>query len=72
MVKLSVNGYVSRRVEIIRKDVNACAEKLRRKILRRLNEIFQAAAKVAVGDINHQRMGEKDGPDKRRAEIQLA
>ncbi len=56
MVKVSVKRYVSRRVEIIREEVKVGVEKLRRKTLRRLHEIFQAAAKVAGGDVKHQRV----------------
>ncbi|RJS90244.1 hypothetical protein CW700_01505 [Candidatus Bathyarchaeota archaeon] len=56
MVKVSVKRYVSRRVEIIREEVKVGVEKLRRKTLRRLHEIFQAAAKVAGDDVKHQRV----------------
>ena len=59
MVKVSVKRYISRRVEIIGEEVKVGVEKLRRKTQRRLHEIFQAAAKVAGGDVKHQRVKRK-------------
>ena len=40
MVKVSVNRYVSHRIDVIRKDVESDIQKLRKKTLRNLEEKF--------------------------------
>ena len=59
MVKVSVKRFVSRRPEEIRKEVEAESERLREKTVNRLEEIFRVAAKVARGEIKHQRIDGK-------------
>ena len=62
MVKVSVNRFVSSRVVTIRNEVNAEAQRLRERTLNKLEEIFKAAAKVAKGEIRHQRINGKMVP----------
>ena len=64
MVKVSVNRFVSRRIEEIRKEVEAESKRLRENTLNRLEEIFNVAAKVARGEIRHQRINGKMAPIK--------
>ena len=47
MVKISVNRFVSRRVEKVRKEVEVSTQRLREKTLKDLEEIFTMAARVA-------------------------
>jgi hypothetical protein len=65
LVKVSVNRFVLRRVETIRKEVEANTQKLRDKTIENLKEIFNAASKIAGGEIKHQRI------NKRMAKITL-
>jgi len=62
LVKVSVNRFVSRRLEEIRKEVEAESKRLRENTLNRLEEIFNVAAKVARGEIRHQRIDGKMVP----------
>jgi len=62
LVKVSVNRFVSRRLEEIRKEVEAESQRLRENTLNRLEEIFNVAAKVARGEIKHQRIDGKMVP----------
>ena len=55
MVKVSVNRYILRRVETIRKEVETSTQRLRDKTIKNLEEIFNAAAKIARGETKHQR-----------------
>jgi len=64
LVKVSVNRFVSRRLEEIRKEVEAESQRLRENTLNRLEEIFNVAAKVARGEIRHQRINGKMAPIK--------
>ncbi|RLI41101.1 hypothetical protein DRO59_07815 [Candidatus Bathyarchaeota archaeon] len=50
MVKVSVNRFVSRRVEKVRREVEVSAQRLRKKTLKHLEEIFATAARVARGE----------------------
>ena len=59
MVKISVNRYVSRRVEKIRKEVGVSTERLREKTLKHLEEIFIMATRVAGDEVKHQRIDGK-------------
>ena len=45
MVKVSANRYVMLRIEAIRRETEAHTQKLRRKLLKNLEEIFQQASK---------------------------
>ena len=56
MVKISVNRYVSRRVDKVRKEAEASTQKLRKKTLKHLKEIFLISARVAKGEVKQQRI----------------
>ncbi|PIU58878.1 hypothetical protein COS86_07200 [Candidatus Bathyarchaeota archaeon CG07_land_8_20_14_0_80_47_9] len=62
MVKVSVNRFVSRRIEMTRKEVKASTQKLRKTTLKNLGEIFRVAARVARGEIKHRRSDGKMVP----------
>ena len=62
MVKVSVNRFVSSRIETIRNEVKTETQRLREKTLNRLEEIFNVAAKIARGQIRHQRINGKMVP----------
>ena len=51
MVKISVNRFVSRRVEKVRKEVEVSTQKLRKKTLKHLEEISRTSARVAKDEI---------------------
>jgi len=75
LVKISVNKYVSRRIETIRNEVKAETQRLRGKMLNKLEEIFKIAAKVARGEIKHQRIKGKMAPirlDQRKRWVRVA
>ena len=55
MVKISINRFVSRRVEKVRKEVEVSTQRLRKKTLKHLEEIFTTAAQVAKGEIRKHR-----------------
>jgi len=46
MVKVSANRYVMLRIEAIRRETETHVQKLRRKLLKNLEEIFQQASKM--------------------------
>jgi hypothetical protein len=62
LVKVSINRFVSRRIETIRNEVKAETQRLRGKMFDKLEEIFKIAAKVARGEIKHQRIKGKMTP----------
>ena len=62
MVKVSVNRFVSSRIETIRNEVEAETRRLRKKTLNTLEETFKEAAKVARGKIRHQKINGKMVP----------
>ena len=62
MVKVSVNRFISSRIVAIRNEVKAEAQRLRNRTLDKLEEIFNVAAKVARGEIRHQRIDGKMVP----------
>ena len=75
MVKVSINRFVSRRIETIRNEVKAETQRLRGKMLNKLEEIFKIAAKVARGEIKHQRIKGKMAPirlDQRKRWVRVA
>ena len=59
MVKISVNRFVSRRIETIRNEIRAETQRLRHRTLDQLEEIFKISAKVIGGEIKHQRINGK-------------
>ena len=59
LVKVSVNRFVSTRVEAIRDYVEADIRRLRKRTLNRLEEVYNMAIKVAKGRIGHQRIDGK-------------
>lgn len=75
MVKVSVNRFVSSRIMTIRNEVEAETQRLREKTLSKLEEIFKVAAKVARGEIRHQRINGKMVPirlNQRRRWVRVA
>jgi len=75
LVKVSVNRFVSNRIDTIRNEVKTETQRLRNRTLDRLKEIFNVAAKVARGEIRHQRIGGKMVPiriDQRKRWLHLA
>jgi hypothetical protein len=64
LVKVSVNRFVSNRIDTIRNEVEAEIQRLRSRTLDGLEEIFNVAAKVARGEIRHQRINGKMAPIK--------
>ena len=62
MVKVSVNRFVERRIQATRRTVETHTSKIRSKALKNLKEIFEAASKMAGGEIKHQRKGGKMVP----------
>jgi len=59
LVKVSVNRFVSTRVEAIRNDVEADIRRLRKRTISRLEEVFNVAARVARCRNGHQRVNGK-------------
>lgn len=59
MVKISVNRYVKKRIAKTQKEMETVLKKLRRKMLKNLEEIFEMAGKIAKGEVKHQRVGGK-------------
>jgi len=62
LVKISINRYITRRIDIIRKDVEKDIQRLRKKTLRNLEEIFTMSSHVTRGEIKHQRINGKMVP----------
>ena len=56
MVKVSINRFVSNRVEKVRREVETNIQRLRKNAIKHLKEIFTMAARVAGGQIKHQRI----------------
>ena len=56
MVKIFVNRYVSRRIIIIRREIETNTQKIRERTLKNLEEIFRMAARIAKGEIKRQRI----------------
>ena len=59
MVKVSINRYVSRRLQKAKEEVKEGTQRLRKKTIKHLEEIFRMAARVAGGEIRHQRIDGK-------------
>ena len=59
MVKVSVNRFVSTRVKAIRDYVEADIQRLRKRTINRLEEVYNVAIKVVKGKIGHQRINGK-------------
>ena len=59
LVKVSVNRFVSTRVEAIRNDVETDIRRLRKRTISRLEEVFNVAARVARCRNGHQRVNGK-------------
>jgi metal-dependent amidase/aminoacylase/carboxypeptidase family protein len=75
LVKVSVNRFVSSRVVTIRNEVKAETQRLRERTRSKLEEIFKVAAKMARGEIKHQRINGKMAPirlDQRRRWVRVA
>jgi len=75
LVKVSANRFISSRIETIRNEVKAETQRLRKRTLNKLEEIFKVAAKVARGEIRHQRIKGKMAPiklDQRKRWVRVA
>ncbi len=59
MVKISVNRYITRRIDTMKREVEANTKRLRNRVIKDLEEIFTMAAKIARGKIGHQRINGK-------------
>jgi hypothetical protein len=55
LVRISVNRFVSQRIETTKNEVTAKIQKLRKRTLENLEEIFTVAARVARGQTKHER-----------------
>lgn len=62
MVKVSINRFVQLRIATIRREVETETQKIRGKTLKNLEEIFNAATRIARGDVKHQRADGKMVP----------
>ena len=56
MVKISINRYLQRRIESTRKEMETQTKKIRDRSIRNLKEILNMAARMARGEIKHQRI----------------
>jgi methionyl-tRNA synthetase len=56
MVKVSINRYALSRVEDSERDVEEGFERLRGRLFRNLEEVFQLSARVARGETRHRRV----------------
>jgi len=56
LVKISVNRYVEKRIAETRREMETALNKLRRRMLKNLEEIFEMAGKIAKGEVKHQRL----------------
>jgi hypothetical protein len=56
LVKIPVNRYVEKRIAETMREMEAALNKLKRKMLKNLEEIFEIAGKIAKGEIKHQRV----------------
>jgi len=50
LVKVSINRFVSSRVEKVRREVEVSAQRLRKKTLKHVEDVFTMAARVARGE----------------------
>jgi len=56
LVKVSINRYLQRRIESTRKEMETQTKKIRDRSIRNLKEILNMAARMARGEIEHQRI----------------
>jgi hypothetical protein len=59
LVKISVNRYVEKRISKTKREMENALNKLRGKMLKNLEEIFEMAGKIAKGEVKHQRVSGK-------------
>ena len=59
MVKVSVNRYAQTRIQKMQQNSEAELNKLRKALMKNLEEVFQTAGKIAKGKIQHQRINGK-------------
>ncbi len=59
MVKVSVNRYIQKRIEAMQKETETSFKKLRKKLLKNLEEIFEASGKIVKGEMKYQRINGK-------------
>jgi len=56
LVKVSINRCLQRRIESTREEMETQTKKIRDRSIRNLKEIFNMAARMARGEIKHQRI----------------
>lgn len=59
MVKVSINRYVQTRIQKIKQETETELNKLRKKLLKNLEEIFETAGKIVKGETKHHRINGK-------------
>lgn len=59
MVKISVNRYAQTRVQKMQQKSEAELNKLRKTLMKNLEEVFQTAGKIVKGETQHQRINGK-------------
>jgi len=59
LVKVSVNRYAQTRVQKMQQKSEAELNKLRKMLMKNLEEVFQTAGKIVKGEIQHQRINGK-------------
>jgi len=59
MVKVSVNRYIQTRIRKMKQKTQTELDKLRKMLMKNLEEIFQTAAKIVKGETKHQRINGK-------------
>ncbi len=62
MVKVSVNRYVSNRIDKAETSLRKGAAEIRKGLMRNLEEAFQTAEKIVKGEIKHQRVNGNMAP----------
>jgi len=75
MVKVSINRYIQTRIQKIKQETETELNKLRKILLKNLEEIFKTAGKIVKGETKHQRINGKlvkITPQQRRKWLQLA
>jgi hypothetical protein len=55
MVKISLNRFVTRRIDVTRREVKSNTQKLRKRTLKNPEEIFRLATRIGRGETKHQR-----------------
>ena len=59
MVKVSVNRYIQTRIRKMKQKTQTELDKLRKMLMKNLEEVFQTAGKIVKGETQHQRINGK-------------